>query len=90
MLTQVVQNAFNQTLFKFIFPDTTTVLRSITQAQRENPAIAYAMEFRSAWAMGNYCKLFRLYKTAPLMAGHLIDWFIERERKTALRTIIKA
>uniref|UniRef100_A0A1I8MDW2 PCI domain-containing protein n=1 Tax=Musca domestica TaxID=7370 RepID=A0A1I8MDW2_MUSDO len=70
--------------------DTTTVLRSITQAQRENPAIAHALEFRSAWAMGNYCKLFRLYKTAPLMAGHLIDWFLERERKAALRTIIKA
>ncbi|XP_023299322.2 leukocyte receptor cluster member 8 homolog [Lucilia cuprina] len=70
--------------------DTTTVLRSITQAQRENPAIAHAMEFRSAWAMGNYCKLFRLYKTAPLMAGHLIDWFIERERKAALKTIIKS
>ncbi|XP_061386993.1 leukocyte receptor cluster member 8 homolog [Musca vetustissima] len=70
--------------------DTTTVLRSITQAQRENPAIAHALEFRSAWAMGNYCKLFRLYKTAPLMAGHLIDWFLERERKAALRTIVKA
>lgn len=70
--------------------DTTTVLRSITQAQRENPAIAHAMEFRSAWAMGNYCKLFRLYKSAPLMAGHLIDWFIERERKSALKTLIKA
>ncbi|XP_013101336.2 leukocyte receptor cluster member 8 homolog [Stomoxys calcitrans] len=70
--------------------DTTTVLRSITQAQRENPAIAHALEFRSAWAMGNYCKLFRLYKTAPLMAGHLIDWFLERERKSALRTILKA
>ncbi|XP_054742004.1 leukocyte receptor cluster member 8 homolog [Anastrepha obliqua] len=70
--------------------DTTTVLRSIKQAQREDPAIAYALAFRSAWAQGNYCKLFQLYKAAPLMAGHLIDWFIERERKNALRTIIKA
>ncbi|XP_017461633.1 PREDICTED: leukocyte receptor cluster member 8 homolog isoform X1 [Rhagoletis zephyria] len=70
--------------------DTTTVLRSIKQDQRENPAIAHALAFRSAWAQGNYCKLFQLYKTAPLMAGHLIDWFIERERKNALRTIIKA
>ncbi|XP_014098857.2 leukocyte receptor cluster member 8 homolog [Bactrocera oleae] len=70
--------------------DTTTVLRSIKQSQRDNPAIAHALAFRSAWAQGNYCKLFQLYKAAPLMAGHLIDWFIDRERKGALRTIIKA
>ncbi|XP_011212006.2 leukocyte receptor cluster member 8 homolog [Bactrocera dorsalis] len=69
--------------------DTTTVLRSIKQTQRDNPAIAHALAFRSAWALGNYCKLFQLYKAAPLMAGHLIDWFIDRERKCALRTIIK-
>ncbi|CAD6999383.1 unnamed protein product [Ceratitis capitata] len=70
--------------------DTTTVLRSIKESQRDNPAIAHALAFRSAWAQGNYCKLFKLYKTAPLMAGHLIDWFIDRERKNALNTIIKA
>lgn len=70
--------------------DTITVLRSITQAQRENPAIAFALEFRSVWAMGNYIKLFQLYKKAPFMTGHLIDWFLERERKTALKTIVKA
>lgn len=70
--------------------DTTTVLRSIKQSQRDDPAIAHALAFRSAWAQGNYCKLFQLYKSAPLMAGHLIDWFIDRERKSALRTILKA
>ncbi|XP_067622889.1 leukocyte receptor cluster member 8 homolog [Eurosta solidaginis] len=70
--------------------DTTTVLRSIKQDQRDNATISHALAFRSAWAQGNYCKLFQLYKTAPLMAGHLIDWFIERERKNALRTLIKA
>ncbi|XP_030383549.1 leukocyte receptor cluster member 8 homolog [Scaptodrosophila lebanonensis] len=70
--------------------DITTVLRSITTDQHENPAIAHALQFRSAWSLGNYCKLFQLYKTAPLMSGHMIEWFLERERKCALRAIIKA
>ncbi|KAH8412333.1 hypothetical protein KR009_001347 [Drosophila setifemur] len=70
--------------------DITTVLRSITADQRENPAIAHALQFRSAWSLGNYCKLFALYKTAPLMSGHMIEWFLERERKAALRVIIKS
>ncbi|XP_017075823.2 leukocyte receptor cluster member 8 homolog [Drosophila eugracilis] len=70
--------------------DITTVLRSITADQRENPVIAHALQFRSAWSLGNYCKLFSLYKTAPLMSGHMIEWFLERERKAALRVIIKS
>lgn len=74
----------------YLFIDITTVLRSITTDQRENPVIAHALQFRSAWSLGNYCKLFELYKTAPLMSGHMIEWFLERERKAALRVIIKS
>jgi len=74
----------------YLFVDITTVLRSITADQRENPVIAHALQFRSAWSLGNYCKLFDLYKTAPLMSGHMIEWFLERERKAALRIIIKS
>lgn len=69
--------------------DLTTVLKKLTLAERSDPTIAFAMQLRSAWALGNYCKFFVLYKRSLLMTGHLIDWFVDRERKAALRVIIK-
>ncbi|RVE45278.1 hypothetical protein evm_010050 [Chilo suppressalis] len=70
--------------------DITTIFQSISKEERENECIKHALETRCAWATGNLHKFFLLYKTAPLMAGYLMDWFVERERKLYLKYIIKS
>ncbi|KAL0822507.1 hypothetical protein ABMA28_004558 [Loxostege sticticalis] len=70
--------------------DITTIFQSLSKEERENECIRHALQTRRAWATGNLHKFFILYKTAPLMAGYLMDWFVERERKLYLKYIIKS
>lgn len=68
----------------------TTVLASLTPAHHKDECIAYALKVRSAWALSNYNKFFKLYPLAPKMSGYLMDWFLERARKIALKVITKS
>ncbi|XP_053908264.1 leukocyte receptor cluster member 8 [Cuculus canorus] len=68
----------------------TTELALLTPSLRADPAVAHALALRAAWALGNFHRFFRLYRAAPAMAARLIDKFAERERRAALRAMIKA
>ncbi|RXN28143.1 leukocyte receptor cluster member 8 [Labeo rohita] len=69
--------------------DLTTELVYLTPELRADPCVAHALELRTAWALGNFHRFFKLYQNAPRMAAYLIDKFVERERNIALRAILK-
>lgn len=70
--------------------DMSDVLSDLTAADKKEPAVQHALEVRSALALGNYHKFFKLYLSVPNMGGYLMDMFIERERLAALARMSKA
>ncbi|RMZ92547.1 hypothetical protein DV736_g229, partial [Chaetothyriales sp. CBS 134916] len=70
--------------------DMNDVLSELTPADKKEPAIKHALDVRSALALGNYHKFFKLYLAVPGMGAYLMDMFVERERLAALTAISKS
>jgi hypothetical protein len=73
--------------------DMNDLLAELTPADKAHDWIKHALDVRSALALGNYHKFFKLYLEAnakTYMGGYLMDMFIERERFNALANISKA
>ncbi|XP_059475329.1 leukocyte receptor cluster member 8 homolog [Neocloeon triangulifer] len=70
--------------------DLTTTLARLTAEEKKTEAMSHAIHVYKAWLESDYNKMFKLYRTAPLMSGYLMDWFSERERKVAVKILIKA
>lgn len=65
-------------------------LADLTPAEKLNEAVKHALDVRSALALGNYHRFFRLYLDTPNMGAYLMDMFVDRERLSALSSICKA
>lgn len=70
--------------------DMNDLLADLTSADKEDPAVKHALAVRSALALGNYHRFFRLFLDTPHMGAYLMDMFIVRERVAALANICKA
>lgn len=70
--------------------DMNDVLSDLTPADKQEEAIKHALDVRSALALGNYHKYFKLYLSVPHMGAYLMDMFIARERVAALASICKS
>ncbi|XP_072422771.1 LOW QUALITY PROTEIN: leukocyte receptor cluster member 8 homolog [Chiloscyllium punctatum] len=69
--------------------DITTELAFLSRELKSEPCVAHALALRAAWALCNYHRFFRLYREAPNMSARLVAKFVERERKQALKAMLK-
>ena len=67
--------------------DMNDVLADLTATEKQHPAIRHALDTRSALALGNFHRFFRLYLETPNMGAYLMDMFVGRERLVALSHI---
>ena len=70
--------------------DMNDVLSDLTIADRRQHAVRHALETRSALALGNHHRFFKLYMETPNMGSYLMDMFLVRERLAALANICRA
>uniref|UniRef100_A0A672TXQ0 Leukocyte receptor cluster member 8 n=1 Tax=Strigops habroptila TaxID=2489341 RepID=A0A672TXQ0_STRHB len=68
----------------------TLELAALRPPLRQDPLVAQALSLRSSWALGNFRRFFRLYRALPPGPARLIDMFAERERRGALRALLRA
>ncbi|CAA3004913.1 Hypothetical predicted protein, partial [Olea europaea subsp. europaea] len=77
-----------------IYTENTTELQltlsKLPRDSLQHPVVDHALKVRRAWSLANYYRLFSLYKQSPAMSAKLMDWFIERERKQALKIITRS
>ncbi|XP_054717222.1 leukocyte receptor cluster member 8 homolog [Uloborus diversus] len=66
------------------------ILAELATDEKKDKVVSHALKITKAWSNNNYHRFFRLYLNAPKMSSFIIDWFIERIRKTALKAIIKS
>ncbi len=79
-----------------------TTLSSFKAAHRADPCVAFALKVREAWALHNYHRFFSLAcPRRPAEDGEdsedslwgcrrVLPWSLDRERKQALKTILKS
>ncbi|CAH8610500.1 unnamed protein product [Schistosoma intercalatum] len=72
-----------------------TIMAGLRPTHKTNPCVSFALKLRSAWSLSNYHRFFKLLCPAnddqqpPLRCKHVVNWFVDRERKEAIRLMFK-
>ncbi|XP_037287198.2 leukocyte receptor cluster member 8 isoform X2 [Rhipicephalus microplus] len=67
-----------------------TILAHLSSSEKTDEVVRHALAVCHAWSLGNYARFFKLYERPPKMSGYLMDWFAVRERRNALKAMVKA
>ncbi|XP_077490689.1 uncharacterized protein LOC144101411 isoform X2 [Amblyomma americanum] len=67
-----------------------TILAHLSTQEKSDEVVKHALAVCHAWSLGNYARFFKLYERPPKMSGYLMDWFVLRERRNALKAMVKA
>ena len=80
-------------LYQIYIENTTELQQTLSRLpcdSYKHPVVDHALKVRRAWSLCNYHKFFHLYKNAPAMSAKVMDWFVDRERKQAMKMIAKS
>ena len=66
------------------------MLKELTSDLRHSPCVDHALRIHQAWFLNDYHQFFKLYRSSPNLSGALIDMFVDRERKAALKSMAKS
>lgn len=72
------------------FSDLNQILTEITGDLASDAAVVHALKLRKAWSFGNYYRFFQLHPATPHYGRFLVDLFLERQKKNALKILTKA
>mmetsp|Transcript_82870 Transcript_82870/g.222260 ORF Transcript_82870/g.222260 Transcript_82870/m.222260 type:complete len:219 (-) Transcript_82870:390-1046(-) len=73
-----------------VLESVTVMLAQLPAATRRAPDVAFATEVGQALLCNDYTTFFRLYEKAPKMTGYIMDFFVDRVRKSALQTFLRS
>ncbi|CAM9541276.1 unnamed protein product [Discosporangium mesarthrocarpum] len=77
-------------LYRQNFRQVNSTMASLTPGEKTGEAVRHALNVVSAYHSSNYHQFFRLYNDAPNMSGYVMDFLVQRFRRTAVKAMVKA
>lgn len=70
--------------------DAMKLIAKLSKLEKGSSDVQFGIKVFNSWSTGNYYQFFKLYLEAPKMSGYLMDTFVQRERNSAMRRLVRA